>query len=307
MDRKEARELLGGPVPSIRTPFLRDGSVDLEGLRAMVDFLLAAGSRALMLTAGDSHYFCLSEREIAEITTLVCRESAGRAAVIAADLHLDTARAVSFARFCREAGASIYMALPPDWVGSSTPGTLAEHYAAVARELPVMIVTNIFIPRGGEPFALETIGLAAALSPGVVAVKDDICGNFAHRLGLEFGDSLALVAGGQKANHLNMWPYGCTGYLSSFLHFWPDLVRRYWGALEEKRVADACRVIREVEKPLFRHLASYPGGWNAGMHGLLEISGRAGRWRRKPYYTLDDREMERLAAFTRALPTGPAG
>ena len=38
-------------------------------------------------------------------------------------------------------------------------------------------------------------------------------------------------------------------------------------------------------------------GGNAGQHGLIELYGIAGRWRRKPSTSASDEELERLAAF----------
>ena len=40
----ELREALDSPVPSIRTPFTRDGKVDLDGVRAQVAFAIAGGA-----------------------------------------------------------------------------------------------------------------------------------------------------------------------------------------------------------------------------------------------------------------------
>jgi dihydrodipicolinate synthase/N-acetylneuraminate lyase len=114
---------------------------------------------------------------------------------------------------------------------------------------------------------------------------------------MELGDTLAVIAGGQKENHMNMWPYGCDGYLSTFITFKPEVARRYWHAIEANRIDQASEVIRTIDQPFFRHIASYTGGFDAAMHGILEIFGLAGRWRRPPYYTLSDEEMERLREF----------
>ncbi len=38
-------------------------------------------------------------------------------------------------------------------------------------------------------------------------------------------------------------------------------------------------------------------------HGAQEIFGIAGRWRRGPYASLDDADMERLRDFFAALPS----
>ena len=47
-----------------------------------------------------------------------------------------------------------------------------------------------------------------------------------------------------------------------------------------------------------------PDGWNAGMHGMLELYGIATKWRPRPYATIGDATLEKLAAFlqSRKLP-----
>ena len=45
MNRDEVRAHLTGPFPSISTPFNENGSVDYDGLRNQIDFIIAAGSK----------------------------------------------------------------------------------------------------------------------------------------------------------------------------------------------------------------------------------------------------------------------
>ena len=49
--------------------------------------------------------------------------------------------------------------------------------------------------------------------------------------------------------------------------------------------------------PYFDYIVGLKGGFDAGMHGVYELFGLAQRWRRKPYYSLNDREMEDLKGF----------
>ena len=298
MNRDEIRACLTGPIPSIRMPFHEDGSMDTDSLRHQIDFIIAAGSKTILLTAGDSHYMCLSDDEIAEATRVTCQHTAGRVMVVAADRLFGTSRAIEFARFARNIGADVVMAQPPNWGPSCTPQTLADHYRAVSEHLPVMIVTNVFSTQGAD-FGLETVRLTLDQCPDVVAIKDDICGDFARRLCLLAHERCAVFAGGQKVNHMDMWPYGCDGYLSTFMSFRPDIARQYWSAIEARDLEAARAIIRDYDMPFFDFISKFTGGWNAGLHGTLEVFGIAKRWRRKPYYSLDDAEMEKLRAFLR--------
>lgn len=298
--RDEIREALTGPIASIRPPFLRDGGIDYDGLRNTIDFNVAAGSKTMLVTAGDSHLLIMSRDEIAEVTRVVTEHTAGRAMVVAADCAYDTRSAVEHALHVREIGADVLMIMPPDWARSCTPETLAAHYAAIARHIPVMIVTNVYMAHGVD-FGLKTLEIVLDKAPNVVSVKDDFCGEFGRRMTMLVHERMAVFAGGQKSNHMDMMPYGAHGYLSTFITFKPEIAHRYWGAIEALDLAAATAVIRDYDAPFFQYIGGLTGGFDAGMHGVIELFGIAERWRRPPYYSLSDQEMEGLAEMLRAM------
>lgn len=295
-----AKEPFTGPIPTVATPFTQDGEVDYPGLANSIEFLIQAGAKAIVLTAGNSHYMALSDREIAAVTEAVAKQAGGRAFIVAADRYYDTKQAVEFADHVKRRGCDMLMVLPPDWANSSTPETLADHYAAVAKQIPVMIVTGIFIPRG-MAFGLRAVELALAKSDNILAIKDDMGGEFARRLALMAGEKTAVWAGGQKQNHLNIAPYGACGYLSTFLLFKPEIAWRYWNAFSSGDLAEAVKVIRDYDMPFFDAVSKCEGGFDAGIHGTMELFGIFKRWRPKPYHRMSDAELERLAHSLREL------
>jgi len=300
VDRARVREALTGPISSIRTPFRRDGSVDHAGLRQVIDRNIAAGSKTMLLTAGDSHYIALSDAEIAEVSRTVVEHTAGRAMTVVADRHYTTRQAVEFAGFAADIGADVYMVLPPDWARSCTVDTLCAHYDEVSRRIPAMVVTGVFSTRG-EEYGLQTLERLLDNDANVVAVKDDVCGTFARRLSLLVHGHWAVFAGGQKQNHMNMHPYGCDGYMSTFVTFKPEIAHRYWEAVCTGDLSTAAAVIRDYDLPLFELMGSSTGGFDAALHGIYELFGICERWRPPPYYSLNDEEMEELAGGLRQM------
>ena len=135
----------------------------------------------------------------------------------------------------------------------------------------------------------------------VVAVKDDICGEFGRRAAQLVHPKWIMLSGGAKENHLDVHPYGCDGYLSAFITFKPELAHRYWKEITAGRMADAARIIEQHERPFFDCISSLPGGFDAGIHGTLELHGICKRWRRPPFHSLSDAEMERLADALRKI------
>src|SRR5580704_1419457 len=118
---EEIRGRLVGPIGSVRTPFDRSGAIDFRALRWMVDFIVDAGSPAVMLTYGDSLYSVLTDQEVAEVTRVVAEQTAGRALVIAADRSWWTGKAAEFGDYARNVGADLMMVMPPTWGDSATP------------------------------------------------------------------------------------------------------------------------------------------------------------------------------------------
>ncbi len=306
LTRQEIRSALTGPFGSIRTPFNQDGSVDYDGLRNHVERNIQNGAGTVLLTAGDSHFHILSDSEIAEVTRATVEQTAGRALVVAADRRHSTTRAVDFARHVRELGADVLMVLPPDWASSCTTRTLVEHYGAVAREIPVMLVTNLFIPRGSE-FGLETLKVLVERVEGIVAIKNDFLGQFARRMCLLVHEHWAVFSGGHKQNHLDLHPYGCDGYMSTYLIGCDS---------------DTCRPTSDSvpDRPpiLVSHSGGEPGSGQRGDQGLrhaaVRLSGEtAGRVRRGPARHAGDlrhrRTVETQAPLFPDRPGdgGPAG
>jgi 4-hydroxy-tetrahydrodipicolinate synthase len=297
MDNAWVRQALTGPMTSIHPVFTPDGDLDPAGVANSIDHAIAAGSGTMLLTYGDSLHSILSDHEIGDLLRIVVKATARRAMVVAADRQWPTRIERIFAKEARGLGADLLMVLPPNWGRSVTVDSLVRHYRTVAAEIPVMIEKAAFA--GIEAVGLETLRILVESEPRVVAIKDDLVGEFARRVGRLCHPTWAVISGGQKQNHLDMLPYGCDGYMSTFLHFNPPIAHRYWDLIIAGDVARAAELIDLYDRPYMDHILAMPGGFDAGFHATLEVAGLASRWRRAPYHDLSDAEFEAFAAFLR--------
>ena len=291
---------LTGPVASIRTPFTADGEVDTSGLRRYLDLCLETDAQALLLTYGDSLFSLLDDSEVAMLTQLVTQHVAGRRPVCAATGRWNTRQSVEFARDCRRWGAVLLMVLPPDWGASCTADSLVQHFAEVGAEIPLMAVSNVFTERQIS-FAIEVTTRLLAEVPQIVAVKDDLAGDYGRRLALLASERWAVISGGQKKNHLGVVPFGSDAYLSTFVTFHPRVTGMYWDAIAAGDLKTARGVVERYDMPLFDLLLKTTGGFDAALHGIYELYGIYGRWRRRPYHSLSDEQLARLKAGLDAL------
>ena len=300
IDRGWVRQSLSGPITAVHPPFTRDGSLDLDGLRREIDHNIGAGSNVLLLTYWDSLHSVLTDGEVADLLRAVVGHAQRRAMVVAADRQWWTGKEVEFADFAREAGADLLMVLPPNRAGSLTHDSLVDHYRAVSEHIPVMAVTNLFAAQ--QALGLRVIRTLVDEVPNVVAIKEDVGGEFARRVALLTHDRWAVLTGGLKQDHLSLHPYGCDGYMSWYMHFIPEIAHAYWRAIEAGDLAAATTIIRDYDYRWFDFSETLDGGYDAMYHGAQEVFGIAERWRRPPYHSLNDEEMERLRAFFAALP-----
>jgi 4-hydroxy-tetrahydrodipicolinate synthase len=307
MDTARIQQALSGPIASIRTPFSRDGSIDYESLRRIVDFDIEAGSGALLITWGDSLFSLLSDRDVADLTRAVVKYAAGRAVVVASTGRWATPQAVEFAAFCREAGADILLVFLPMWYpGTMQTAAIVAHHRAMAAHIPLM-TNSAELQRQGEAVGLDVARTLLGDGQRVLAMKADVMGDFDRKMTSLVKDHWTMFAGGTKPFHLELWPYGCQGYLSTFITFRPSVTRAYWRAIGAGDIPAATRIITDLDRPFFDYILGVPGGFDAAMHGVTELCGLTQRWRRPPFHSLTDAEMEGLAALLDRLAEAEKG
>ncbi|MCL5072156.1 MAG: dihydrodipicolinate synthase family protein [Actinobacteria bacterium] len=292
---EEVKEALRGPIGSVSTPFNKDNTIDYKGLKNCVDYLVESKSGTVLLTVGDSLYTILTEAEIAEVTKVVVEQTAGRAMVVAACGIWPTCQAVEFAKYCRQIGTDVLMTLPPDWICASSAQNLIKHYESVAKEMPVMLVTAL----GSRAIPEETIKvLLDKKNSGIVAIKDDTFGVYAKRIASLVDGRWPFLCGGCMFNYLDVMHYGSDGYLSLFMAYKNNIDHEFWEAVKSRNFKKATSIINKYEFPLAFDLPKQFGtDSDALIHAALEIFGIAQRWRREPYYSLNEEQMELLEDF----------
>jgi dihydrodipicolinate synthase/N-acetylneuraminate lyase len=300
IDHDWVRRSLTGPISAVHPLFTRDGAIDTDAIRREIDHNLDAGSGVQLLTYGDSLHSVLTDAEVGDLLKLVIGHTNNRAMVVAADRQWWTGKEIEFADFAFEAGADLLMVLPPNFGGSVTHDSLVAHYRAVSGHIPVMPVTGLFFTN--HALGLRVLRTLVETVPNIPAIKDDVIGEFARKMALAVHDRWAVISGGQKQNHFDLYPYGCDGWMSTYLHFMPEVPHAYWRAVQARDLDACARIIRIYDHPWFEMAEREAGNFDAMFHATQEIFGIGGRWRRTPYHSFTDEQMERLRAFYDGLP-----
>lgn len=214
---------LRGLIPVLATPFSADGELDLDSLRRLVDFQVAAGVDGVAVFGFASEGFALTAAERAAILDVVTAAVGPDLPVVAGVAATGTADAVEQSRRAADHGASAVMVVPPYMVKPG-PGQIVDFYATVARDggLPVMVQDA-----PGSTGVTMPVSLIADLSKldGVTSVKVEAPPT-APKLGAVV-DAVApdfLVLGGQNALFLlEEYRLGAAGTMPACE--FPDLLR----------------------------------------------------------------------------------
>src|SRR5919206_3457369 len=102
-----------GVFPVAPTIFHEDGTLDLDGQRRCIDFMIDAGSEGLCILANFSEQFVLTDAEREEVMQAVLEHVAGRVPVIVTTTHFSTFICAERSRRAQEKGAAMVMVMPP--------------------------------------------------------------------------------------------------------------------------------------------------------------------------------------------------
>jgi 4-hydroxy-tetrahydrodipicolinate synthase len=165
-------DILSGVMPIAPTIFHDDESLDLDGQRRALDFLVDAAVDAICILANYSEQFALTDAERDRLLDLAMVQVGGRVPVIVTTSHYSTRIAIERSRRAQEAGAAMVMLMPP-YHGATLrvdEPALAWFFAAVAEavSIPVMIQDA---PMSGTPLGPALLARLAHEIPAIQYAK----------------------------------------------------------------------------------------------------------------------------------------
>jgi 4-hydroxy-tetrahydrodipicolinate synthase len=170
---------LTGCGTALVTPFARDGSVDEQALRKLVDWQIAEGIHFVVPCGSTGEAVTLTPAEHRRVVDITVEQVRGRVPVVAGAGSNDTAKAVALSKEMKAAGATHLLHVSPMYNKPPQRGIIA-HFEKIAdaTDLPI-IVYNVPGRTGSNIEAKTTLALAKL--PHIVAVKE-ASGNMAQIL-----------------------------------------------------------------------------------------------------------------------------
>jgi 4-hydroxy-tetrahydrodipicolinate synthase len=263
--------MLQGSMVAIVTPMFDDGSLDLDALRALIDWHIDAGTDGIVIvgTTGESPTVDVAEHCLLIETTV--EHAKGRVAVIAGTGANSTAEAIELTAKAKALGVDACLLVAP-YYNKPTQEGLYQHFAAVAAAVTVPQILYNVPGRTGCDISNDTVIRLAAIN-NIVGIKDATGG-------IERGTDLLLRApkdfaiySGDDATGMALMLLGAHGVISVTANVAPRLMYEMCVAAMTGEVKKACEINAQLfalHQKLFVEANPIPVKWALQQMGMIK-------------------------------------
>ncbi len=263
--------MLQGSMVAIVTPMFDDGSLDLDALRALIDWHIAAGTDGIVIvgTTGESPTVDVAEHCLLIETTV--EHVKGRVPVIAGTGANSTAEAIELTAKAKALGVDACLLVAP-YYNKPTQEGLYQHFVAIATAVDVPQILYNVPGRTGCDISNDTVIRLAEIE-NIIGIKDATGG-------IERGTDLLLRApkdfaifSGDDATGIALMLLGGQGVISVTANVAPKLMHELCVAAMSGEVKKACEInakLFSLHQKLFVEANPIPVKWALQQMGLIK-------------------------------------
>lgn len=294
MQPSELRKKLNGVISFPCTPFKKDLSLDLDGLRKNLRSLLKHPIAAVVAPAGTGEIHSLSPAEHLAVVKTTVEEVAGRVPVLAGS-GFNPPIAAELAKQAAAVGASGILAFPPYYPNPDDDGLVA-YYRGIAEA--TSLGTLIYSRDWFNPSPALVEKLAQAI-PNLIAWKDGQADVRRYQMIRQrVGDRLHWIGGAGDDMVPGYYSIGIRTYTSSIANVAPKLSLRLHELASTGKSDELTQLMNELVIPLYALRARRKGYEVSAMKAMMDFIGLAGGPVRTPLVDLRPDELESLRTMT---------
>ena len=277
--------VIGFPV----TPFKEDHSLDLEGHRTNVSYMMQQSMCAIVAAGGTGELYSLSPDEIRKVVEVTIDEVKGKIPVIAG-VGFAGGLATKLASQAADCGADAVLAFPPYYPNAEMDG-LIDYYSSIAKAsgLGVLVYSRDwahFTPDQAEQLANI---------PNVFAWKDGSADIRRYQMIRErLGDKLHWIGGAGDDMVPAYYSIGIRVYTSSISAVAPKLSIKLHELGAAQAVDELNQVVKEHVLPLYALRTKRKGYEVSAMKAMLNMLGLHGGIVRPPLVEVSEAEKKVL-------------
>jgi 4-hydroxy-tetrahydrodipicolinate synthase len=278
-----------GIIPAVVTPLKNDLTLDEEGLKEVINYLIENGVHGLFVSGSQGEAYALRIEERKRVIEVAVKEANGRVPVYAGTGDVATANVIELSKHALDVGADAVSIVTPYFLKPSQ-SELFEHYKEIAEsvDLPIILYNNP--KRTGVNLDAPTVSSLAKID-NIIGIKDSsgdlaLTAEYIYSCPKDFA-----VLAGMDSLILATLLYGGKGAIAATANFAPRLVVEIY----ESFVKGDIRKAREFQFKLFPfRLAFNLGTFPVVVKEAMELIGRPSGPARSPVRALSQENREKL-------------
>jgi 4-hydroxy-tetrahydrodipicolinate synthase len=262
--------MIKGSIVAIVTPMHPDGSLDLPGLRKLIDWHIAEGTDAIVIVGTTGESATVTVEEHCELIRVAVEHANKRVPIIAGTGGNSTTEAIELTHYARKVGADASLLVVP-YYNRPTQEGMYQHFRKIAEAVDLPAILYNVPGRTVADMANETI-LRLAQIPGIVGVKD-ATGNLARGSDLiRLAPKSFSVYSGDDATAMALMFCGGRGNISVVANVAPRAMHELCAAAMAGDVAKAVEInnrMLPLHLKLFVEPNPVPVKWAMNQMGLI--------------------------------------
>ena len=262
--------MIQGSLVAIVTPMHADGSLDLPGLRKLIDWHISEGTDGIVIVGTTGESPTVSVEEHCELVKVAVQHTAKRVAVIAGTGGNSTAEAIDLTRHALEVGADASLQVVP-YYNRPTQEGMFQHFKKIAESVDLPVILYNVPGRTVADMSNETI-LRLAQVPGVIGIKD-ATGNLGRGADLmRLAPKSFSVYSGDDPTAMALMFCGAKGNISVTANVAPRAMHELCVAAMAGRLAEAIAInnrLIPLHEKLFVEPNPVPVKWAMHEMGLV--------------------------------------
>lgn len=158
-----------GSATALVTPFTDDDTIDYAAMAALIDWQIAAGTKALVILGTTGETPTITDEEQKEIMAFSIKHVAKRVPVIIGTGSNSTAKAIAMTLAAQNFGADAALIVNPYYNKSSQEGIL-KHYEAILQATDIPVILYNVPSRTGSNLTPKTMSILKQ-HPRIIGVK----------------------------------------------------------------------------------------------------------------------------------------
>jgi len=276
---------LNGVIPAMITSFNKDESINKEGIRKTVNYLISESVDGLYITGSTGETFLMSQEEKKQAIEIIVEEVNGRVPVIAHIGSIGTKITTELGQYAEKVGVDALSALPPFYYGFSND-EIFNYYKDISNSTNLPI--TVYNISHANLMDLDMLKRLSSIK-NVKGVKYTAPTHFNFsKIKKEIGENFKIYSGMDEMA-LSGLISGADGIIGSFYNLMPELFVEIYKQVKNNQINEAKKIQEKINIIIL--FALKKSGYPFIKMGLKWLNVDSG-YVRRPFNSIVDSENE---------------